>query len=152
MRVTSMATSLTPIRCTSVTSARVNAYSVYSVTSAAAALTPIRCLHKTSAASCLSINLDSTELTLTSSVTILAQTVLLLGSNVFLRRNDTPVLVKDERRLGKTTGGLVSSSVPHLGARTFQHFICMSVHVVLAIITAVATFHHFTKSLVIIYH
>jgi hypothetical protein len=125
---------------------------VTSVTSAAAALTPLRSIHKPSAATGLGINLDSTELTLTSSVTILAQTVLLLGSNVFLRRNDTSVLVKDESRLGKTTGGLVSSSVPHLGARPFQHFVFLSVHVVITIITAVATFHHFTKSLVIIYH
>ena len=116
------------------------------------ALTPLRCIHKTSAASSLGINLDSTELTLASSVTILAQTVLLLGGHVFLRRNDTSVLVKDERRLGKTAGGLVSSFVPHLGARSFQHFVCMSVHVVLAILASVATFHHFTKSLVINIH
>ena len=116
------------------------------------ALTPLRCIHKPSAAPGLGINLDSTELTLTSSVTILAQTVLLLGSNVFLRRNDTPVLVKDERRLGKTAGGLVSSSVPHLGARPFQHFVCMSMNVVLAIMAAIKSFHHFTKSLVINIH
>lgn len=116
------------------------------------ALTPLRCIHKPSAASRLGINLDSTKLTLTSSVTILAQTVLLLGSNVFLRRNDTPVLVKDERRLGKTAGGLVSSSVPHLGARPFQHVVFLSVHVVITILASVATFHHFTKSLVINIH
>ena len=126
--------------------------SAYFVTSAAAALTPLRRIHKTSAAPSLGINLDSTELTLTSSVTILAQTVLLLGGNVFLRRNDTPVLVKDERRLGKTAGGLVSSSVPHLGTRPFQHFVFLSVHVVITIIASVATFHHFTKSLVINIH
>ena len=116
------------------------------------ALTPLRCIHKPSAASRLGINLDSTKLALTSSVTILAQTVLLLGSNVFLRRNDTPVLVKDECRLGKTAGGLVSSSVPHLGARPFQHFVFLSVHVVITILASVATFHHFTKSLVINIH
>lgn len=116
------------------------------------ALTPLRRIHKTSATSRLVVNLDSAEFPLTSSVTILAQTVLLLGSNVFLRRNDTPVLVKDERRLGKTAGGLVSSSVPHLGARTFQHFVCMSMDVVLAIIAAIKSFHHFTKSLVINIH
>lgn len=116
------------------------------------ALTPLRCIHKTSATSRLGINLDSAEFPLTSSVTILAQTVLLLGSNVFLRRNDTPVLVKDECRLSKTAGGLVSSSVPHLGARSFQHFVCMSMDVVLAILASVATFHHFTKSLVINIH
>jgi hypothetical protein len=39
-----------------------------------------------------------------------------------------------------------------LGARPLQHFVFLSVHVVITIITAVATFHHFAKSLVINYH
>jgi hypothetical protein len=39
-----------------------------------------------------------------------------------------------------------------LGARPLQHFVFLAVHVVITIITAVATFHHFAKSLVINYH
>ena len=96
-------------------------------------------------------NLDSAELALASSVAVLTQTVLLLGSCVLLGGHNASVLVENQLRLGKTTGGLVGSSVPHLGARPLKHLVFLSVHVVKTIITSVATFHHFTKSVVINY-
>lgn len=90
-------------------------------------------------------DLDCAELALTSSVAILTQTVLLLGSRVLLGAHNAAVLVENQLALGKATGGLVGSSVPHLGARPLQHLILLAVHVVVTIIAAITTFHHFTK-------
>jgi len=99
----------------------------------------------------LGVNLDGAKLALTSSVSILAQTVLLLRSDVLLGGHNASVLVKHQVRLHETTGGLVGGLMPHLGARTFKHLVFLAVHVVKTIITSVATFHHFTKSVVINY-
>jgi hypothetical protein len=106
-------------------------------------LTPLGCVDETVTLSSLSVNLDGAELTLASSVTILTQTVLLLGGSVLLCRDNTAVLVKDQLGFGKATGGLVSGSVPHLGARSFQHLVTLAVNVVLAIMAAIMSFHHF---------
>jgi len=106
---------------------------------------PLGGIHKTMTLASLVINLNCAELALTSSVAILTQTVLLLGGRVLLCADNTTVLVKDQFALDEATGGLVGSSVPHLGARPLQHLVLLTVHVVVTIITAIATFHHFTK-------
>ena len=106
---------------------------------------PLGGIHETVTLTSLIVNLDCAELALTSSVAILTQTVLLLGGRVLLCGHDTTMLVKDQFALGEATRSLVGSSVPHLGARSLQHLILLAVHVVVTIITAIATFHHFTK-------
>jgi len=88
-------------------------------------------------------NLNSAKLPLTSSVAILLQTLLLLGGAVLLGRNNAAVLVKNEVSLGKTTGGLVSGSVPNLGTRTFQLSILLSVDVIKPVIRPVNALHFF---------
>jgi len=93
----------------------------------------------------LGVNLDCAKLSLTSGVAILTQTVLLLRSRVLLCGNDATVLVENQFALDETTGGLVGGSVPHLGARPLQHLVLLAVHVVVTIIAAITTFHHFTK-------
>jgi len=113
-------------------------------------LTPLGSANETRPLSSLTIDLDRTELALTSSVAILAQTVLLLCGGVLLCRNDTSMLVKDKLGPRETTRGFVSGSVPNLGAGTFQHFVCFAVNVVLPVMAAIQSFHHFTKIAVII--
>jgi len=115
-------------------------------------LTPLGGVHETRPLACLGVNLDGAELALTSSVAILTQTVLLLGGSMLLCRDNTAVLVKDQLGFGKATRGLVSGSVPNLGTRSFQHFVSLAVNVVLAIMAAIKSFHHFTKFAVIINH
>jgi len=116
------------------------------------ALTPLGSIHETVTGARLRVNLNGAKLALTSGVSIFTQAVLLLRGNMLLCGDDTAVLVKNQLSAGETTGGLVGSSVPNLGARPLQHFVFLAVHVVITIITAVATFHHFAKSLVINYH
>ena len=116
------------------------------------ALTPLGSVDETVTLACSCVNLNGAKLALTSSIPILTQTILLLRGNVLLCGDNTSVLVENQLSAGETTGGLVGSSVPNLGARPLQHFVFLSVHVVITIITAVATFHHFAKSLVINYH
>jgi len=106
---------------------------------------PLGGIHKTVTLTTLSVNLNCAELALTSGVAILTQTVLLLGSRVLLCAHNAAVFVKDQIALDETTGSLVGGSVPHLGARPFQHLVLLAVHVVVTIIAAITTFHHFTK-------
>jgi len=93
----------------------------------------------------LGIDLNCAELALTSGVAILTQTVLLLGSHVLLCGHNAAVLIENQIALDETAGGLIGSSVPNLGARSLQHLVLLAVHVVVTIITAITTFHHFTK-------
>jgi len=106
---------------------------------------PIGGLHEAVTLTSLIVNLNSAELALTSSVAVLTQTVLLLRGSVLLCGHNTAVLVKQQCAFDESTGGLVGSSVPHLGARPLQHLVFLAVHVVVTIITAITTFHHFTK-------
>ena len=115
-------------------------------------LTPLGGIDETVTLTSLGINLNGAKLAFTSSVTVFTQTVLLLGSDVLLCGHNAAVLVENQLGASKATGGLVGSSVPDLGARPLQHFVFLAVHVVKPIITAVASFHHFAKSLVINYH
>ena len=120
------------------------------------ALTPIidllgsRSIHQTKALTSSLVNLHGAELTLASSIAILAKTVLLLSGDVLLRRNDTSVLIEQKLRPGKIAGGLVRGSVPYLRPGTLQHFVFLSVHVVKTIITSVASLHHYSKVAVIL--
>lgn len=108
-------------------------------------LTPLGCLHKAMMLASLGIDLNCAELALTSGVAILTQTVLLLGSHVLLCGHNAAVLIENQIALDETAGGLIGSSVPNLGARPLQHLVLLAVHVVVTIITAITTFHHFTK-------
>ena len=109
------------------------------------ALTPLGSVHETVALACRGVHLNGAKLALTSGVSILTQTILLLRGNMLLCGDNTSVLVENQLSAGETTGGLVGRSVPHLGARPLQHLILLAVHVVVTIIAAITTFHHFTK-------
>ena len=104
-------------------------------------------IHQTNTLTSRLVNLHGTKLALASSVAILAKTVLLLSGAVLLCRHDTSVLIEQKLCPGKIAWGLVRGSVPYLRPGTLQHFISLSVHVVITIITSVASFHHFLKLL-----
>ena len=104
-------------------------------------------IHQTNTLTSRLVNLHGTKLALASSVAILAKTVLLLSGAVLLCGNNTSVLIEQKLCPGKIAGGLVRGSVPHLRPGTLQHFISLSVNVVITIITFVASFHHFLKLL-----
>lgn len=109
-----------------------------------------RGIHQTNTLTSRLVNLHGTELALASSVAVLAKTVLLLSGTVLLCRNDTSVLIEQKLRPGKIARGLVRGSVPYLRPGTLQHFVFLSVHVVITIITSVASLHHYSKVAVIL--
>lgn len=113
---------------------------------------PLGSSDETTTLSSLRTDLNGAEFALTRSVAILTQTVLLLGSRVLLCRDDTTVLVEYQISPGKAAWGLIGSSVPNLGAGTFQHFVGFSVNVVLAVGASINSLNHFTKSGVIFIH
>lgn len=82
-------------------------------------LTFIGSIHKANAFASSLIDLHSAEFTFTSGVTILTKAILLLSGGVLLCRNNTAMLIKNELGLSKTTGGLVSGTVPNLSPRSF---------------------------------
>lgn len=107
-------------------------------------------IHQTNTLTSRLVNLHGAELALASSVAVLTKTVLLLSGDVLLRRNDTSVLIEQKLRSGKIAGGLVRGSVPYLRPGALQHFVFLSVHVVITIITSIASFHHYSKVAVIL--
>jgi len=113
---------------------------------------PLGSSNKAIALSTPRTHLNRAEFALTRGIAILTQTVLLLGSRVLLCRDDTTVLIEYQFSLGKTSGSLIGSSVPNLGAGTFQHFVGFSVNVVLAVGASINSLNHFTKSGVIFIH
>ena len=107
-------------------------------------------VHQTNTLTSRLVNLHGTKLALASSVAVLAKTVLLLSGAVLLCGNNTSVLIEQKLRPGKIAGGLVRGSVPYLRPGALQHFVFLSVHVVITIITSVASLHHYSKVAVIL--
>ncbi len=68
--------------------------------------------------------LDKAELALLSQETSLNKALLLLGSHVLSLGDNASMLVHHQRRLGKTSAGLLCSSVPYLGAGSDINFVC----------------------------
>ena len=68
--------------------------------------------------------LDETKVALLGQETGLNKALLLLGSHVLSLGDNASVLVHHQGRLGKTSAGLLCSSVPNLGAGSDINFVC----------------------------
>ena len=67
--------------------------------------------------------LDETKVTLLGQETGLNKALLLLGSHVLALGHNATVLVHHQGRLGKTSAGLLCSSVPNLGTGSDSLFV-----------------------------
>jgi hypothetical protein len=70
------------------------------------------------------------KLALLGKITVLLQSLLLLGSSVLLGAHDVTPLVHQQLGLAQTTRSLVSSTIVHLGARPNQNSVCLAINVV----------------------
>ena len=68
--------------------------------------------------------LDETKVALLGQETGLNKALLLLGSHVLSLGDNASVLVHHQGRLGKTSAGLLCSSVPNLGTGSDINFVC----------------------------
>lgn len=68
--------------------------------------------------------LDETKVALLCQETGLNKALLLLGSHVLSLGDNASVLVHHQGRLGKTSAGLLCSSVPNLGTGSDINFVC----------------------------
>ena len=68
--------------------------------------------------------LDEAKVALLGQETGLNKALLLLGSHVLSLGDNASVLVHHQGRLGKTSAGLLCSSVPNLGAGSDINFVC----------------------------